>query len=96
MKTFAEVKNNIVVNIIIADDNFILSQENPSSFVEYDAENIASINGLYNNGVFLKPQPFPSFVLDSNNDWQPPTSKPEGNFYWNEESLSWLPIPDAG
>ena len=46
--------------------------------------------------VFISPQPFPSWSLDSNYDWQAPTLKPEGNFYWNEESLSWLPIPDAG
>jgi hypothetical protein len=44
---------------------------------------------------FVAPQPFPSWTLDSNNDWKPPTPKPEGNFYWNEESLSWVPIPKA-
>lgn len=43
--------------------------------------------------VFVAPQPFPSWSLDSNHDWQPPTPKPEGNFYWDEESLSWLAIP---
>lgn len=42
---------------------------------------------------FVRWQPFPSWSLDSNNDWQPPTSKPEGDFYWDEESLSWLAIP---
>lgn len=46
--------------------------------------------------VFVAPQPFPSWSLDSNYDWQPPTQQPEGSFYWDEESLSWLPIPDAG
>jgi hypothetical protein len=46
--------------------------------------------------VFVAPQPFPSWSLDNNYDWQPPTPKPEGRFYWDEESLSWLPIPDAG
>ena len=44
---------------------------------------------------FVAPQPFPSWSLDDNNDWQPPTPKPEGDFYWDEESLSWLPILDA-
>jgi hypothetical protein len=43
--------------------------------------------------VFVAPQPFPSWSLDSNHDWQPPTPKPEGDFYWDEESLSWLAIP---
>ena len=46
-----------------------------------------------NSDEFVAPKPFASWSLDSNNDWQPPTPKPEGNFYWDEESLSWLAIP---
>ena len=42
---------------------------------------------------FVAPQPYASWLLDANNDWQAPTPKPEGNYYWNEESLSWLAIP---
>jgi len=42
---------------------------------------------------FICPQPFPSWALDSNNDWQAPTSKPAGNYYWNESTLSWVAIP---
>jgi hypothetical protein len=41
---------------------------------------------------FVSPQPFPSWSLDDNNDWQPPTPQPEGDFFWDEESLSWLPL----
>jgi hypothetical protein len=46
--------------------------------------------------VFIVPKPFPSWSLDANHDWQPPTPKPDGNFYWDESSLSWLPVPDVG
>lgn len=42
---------------------------------------------------FVSPQPYPSWSLDSNNDWQAPTPKPEGVYVWDEESLSWLAIP---
>jgi hypothetical protein len=42
---------------------------------------------------FVQPQPYASWSLDANNDWQPPTPRPEGSFYWDEESLSWLAIP---
>ena len=45
---------------------------------------------------FVALKPFPSWTLDSNNDWQAPVEKPEGAFYWDESSLSWLPVPDAG
>tara|TARA_B100000902_G_scaffold108276_2_gene109961 strand:- start:3242 stop:3601 length:360 start_codon:yes stop_codon:yes gene_type:complete len=40
---------------------------------------------------FILPQPFPSWALDSNDDWQPPVPKPEDDplAQWNEESQSW-------
>lgn len=39
--------------------------------------------------VFVVPQPFPSWTLDENHDWQPPSPRPEGPHYWDEETLSW-------
>jgi len=43
--------------------------------------------------VFVEPQPYPSWTLDSNHDWQPPTPKPTKGFWgWNEETLSWNEI----
>tara|TARA_B110000503_G_scaffold141367_1_gene234679 strand:+ start:1708 stop:2049 length:342 start_codon:yes stop_codon:yes gene_type:complete len=42
---------------------------------------------------FVAPSPFPSWVLDANNDWQAPTPKPEGDCYWDEETLAWVAIP---
>ena len=45
------------------------------------------------NDVFVAPQPFPSWSLDANHDWQPPTPRPEGlNWYWDEDSLSWTKV----
>jgi hypothetical protein len=41
---------------------------------------------------FVRLQPFPSWSLDSNNDWQAPTLRPEGNYDWDESSLSWVPM----
>ena len=42
--------------------------------------------------VFVAPQPFPSWSLDDNHDWQPPTPKPEGLFVWDEALLSWVEV----
>lgn len=42
---------------------------------------------------FVAPQPYPSWVLDANNDWQAPTPKPEGSFVWDEETLAWVEVP---
>jgi hypothetical protein len=36
-----------------------------------------------------RPQPWDSWTLDTNYDWQPPVPKPEGNYLWNETTLSW-------
>lgn len=44
--------------------------------------------------VFIEPQPFASWTLDSNNDWQAPTAKPnDGKMYlWDESSLAWVVV----
>jgi hypothetical protein len=41
--------------------------------------------------VFVAPQPYPSWSLDDNFDWQAPTPMPEDdNLYnWNEETQNW-------
>lgn len=43
--------------------------------------------------VFVAPQPFASWTLDSNHDWQAPTPKPEGNCVWDESELAWVEVP---
>jgi hypothetical protein len=41
--------------------------------------------------VFIAPQPYPSWSLDNNFDWQAPISKPaEGRWYWDEEIGNWV------
>jgi len=40
--------------------------------------------------VFVTPQPYPSWTLDENHDWQAPTPKPEGMYIWDEETQGWV------
>ena len=42
--------------------------------------------------VFVRPQPYPSWSLDSNYDWQPPVAYPlEGTrYYWDESTTTWI------
>jgi len=42
--------------------------------------------------VFIVPQLFPSWSLDENYDWQPPVPRPEGDYLWNEPTLSWYAV----
>jgi hypothetical protein len=39
--------------------------------------------------IFICPQPYPSWILDTNSDWQPPIETPNQTSYWDEDSLSW-------
>jgi len=56
----------------------------------------ATIGGKYDPiaDEFVDIQPFPSWTLDANNDWQPPTPKPDNTptkiYDWDENSLSWV------
>ena len=43
--------------------------------------------------AFIAPQPYPSWTLDANNAWQPPTPMPTtGTYRWNEAELAWVAI----
>jgi len=57
----------------------------------------AGIDYTYNEtaDVFIRPQPFPSWVLDSNYDWQAPIERPaDGKGYtWDEENQVWVELP---
>jgi hypothetical protein len=51
------------------------------------------------NDVFIRPQPYPSWILDDNFDWQPPTPKPlitseivDPRYVWNEDTQNWVLI----
>ena len=44
--------------------------------------------------VFVAPQPFASWSLDDNHDWQAPVAKPTNDkFYtWSEDDLTWKEV----
>jgi hypothetical protein len=54
----------------------------------------AGIGDTWNGTLFIAPQPFPSWTLDQNNYWQPPTPMPStgGPYRWSEEDLEWVAI----
>ena len=56
----------------------------------------APVGGKYlaDADVFIWPQPFPSWTLDANHDWQPPTPMPTegGPWAWDEDTLSWVEV----
>jgi hypothetical protein len=90
MKTFAYVnpETHIVENVSVADDDW--SGEN---WIEYLQSNIAGIGYAYRADInrFISPQPYPSWTLDSDANWQPPVAIPtDGGMYsWNETNQAW-------
>ena len=58
--------------------------------------NYAGIGYSWDGTGFAPPQPFPSWSLDENYVWQPPTPYPDdGNLYeWDENTTSWVEVTE--
>ena len=98
MSHFAKVKNGMVDTVIVAEQDFINSGVvgTPSNWIQTSYTNsirkqYAGIGYTYDSSKdeFVELQPYDSWTLDSNNDWQPPTSKPDGHYLWNESAKTW-------
>jgi hypothetical protein len=89
MKRMAQVDaNGIVTNIIIANDDW-----NVEGFVEYTDENPACIGGTYENGKFIPPKRFASWILNEKTyQWEAPVAYPNDGkmYFWDESTISWV------
>ena len=58
--------------------------------------NYAGIGYTYREDidVFVPPQPFPSWTLNTNINWEPPVAMPinEKIYAWNEETQTWVEV----
>ena len=70
-----------------------------TSFNNNFRKKYANIGGTYDavNDVFITLQPYPSWTLDSNHDWQPPTPMPSDasetkRYTWFEPNRVWIEI----
>jgi hypothetical protein len=81
-------KNNLVINISIADDSW-----DSTGWVEYTDNNPAFINGDYVNGYFYPAQPYSSWTRNQG-QWIAPTPMPTDGkrYYWSENDLSWREV----
>jgi len=106
MGYFAHInENSIVTTVIVATQEFIdtSAEGNPADWIETSIDGsfrkqYAGIGYTYNAeaDVFITPQPYPSWTLDSNYDWQAPVPYPnDGQMYiWDETTLSWVLYPN--
>ena len=101
MSYFAKIDdNNIVTQVIVAEQEFIDSGAVGDSSIWIETsfnhkfrKQYAGIGYTYDktNDVFIEPQPWSSWTLDINHNWQAPTAKPDdgGGYVWNEETQVW-------
>ena len=109
MAHFAEIdSNNIVVRVLVVPNeqehrgqDFLATDLGlggvwiQTSYNNRIRKQYAGVGYTYNPtaDVFISPQPYPSWILDDNHDWQAPTPKPvDANWstYWDEGTLSWV------
>lgn len=100
----AEIENNIVIRVAVIDDahegdieswcaDFFGGTWKQTSYNGNMRKQFAGVGYTYDeiNDVFVSPQPFPSWTLDSNHDWRPPTARPDGpGWVWDEDTLAWI------
>lgn len=98
IKTYAKISGNIVENVILATEedlsslegNYIECSEN--DLIRFNYPQIGAIYDLEND-AFINKSPYPSWVLNSQFKWEPPTPKPElGKWFWNEDTTSWIEV----
>ena len=97
--------DNIVTQVIVGVDDLIEGLDPEVWYANFTGQvckktgdNIrkqyAGIGYKYDEiaDVFITPKPYVSWSLDKNFDWQPPTPKPGDDYYWDENTLSWIEI----
>lgn len=107
MAHFAQIdENNFVIQVLVVGDDqehrgqdFLANDLGlggrwiQTSYNNRIRKQYAGIGYYYDEeaDVFVAPQPFSSWTLDENHDWQAPKPYPEDGlmYSWNEEKLDW-------
>lgn len=109
MSHWAEIdNNNKVIRVLVGNNNDPMGDEGyqwlidnlggtwiKTSYNNKIRKQFAGIGYSYDPvaDVFIGLQPYPSWSLDNNFDWQAPTPRPaEGFWYWDENTLSWIEL----
>lgn len=106
MAHFAEIdENNIVQRVLVVDNEqehrgqeFLADELGlggrwiQTSYNGNFRKQYAGVGYYYDEtkDIFVSYQPYPSWTLDSNSDWQPPVARPDELSYWDEETLNWI------
>ena len=104
---FAKVKKGLVINVMVADQDFIdnFIDTTAGQWIETKEDgsirkNYAGIGFSYDStrDAFIPPQPYPSWTLDEDTClWECPVAYPnDDNMYqWNEDIQEWELIDNS-
>jgi len=105
MSHFAKIdSNNIVTDVIVAEQDFINSGAVGDSFLWVQTsynnnfrKKYAGVGDTYDSALdaFIPPQPYPSWTLNEDTcQWEAPVARPDdGKSYdWDEETTSWVEV----
>ena len=104
MSHFAKIDNNIVTQVIVAEQDFINSGLVGDSFnwvqTSYNGnfrKNYAGIGYTYDStrDAFIAPQPFNSWALNEDTcQWEAPTPYPDDDkmYTWDEATTNWKEV----
>jgi hypothetical protein len=93
-----------VVNVIEASADFIAQLDDSASYVQafsdangepqkrFNYPQLGDTYDLESDAFYTPTAPYASWVMSSTFQWQAPTPKPEGNYIWNEPTLSWQEV----
>ena len=102
MSHFAKLNNNIVTEVIVAEQDFINSGAVGDSFnwvqTSYNGnfrKNYAGVGYTYDatRDAFIAPQPFNSWILNEDTcQYEAPVAYPDDDkmYTWDEETLAWV------
>jgi hypothetical protein len=104
MAYYAQLVDNTVTEVIVVNDEIadgaqfahdLLGGVWVQTYMNTAGKNYASVGYTYDavNQNFIAPQPYPSWVLDSNDIWQAPIPQPPAppKTHWNEQLEKWVP-----
>ena len=107
MAHYAQINNNIVQSVLVTDNNWTDQEAQDwlaanvggtwvqTSFNNNIRKQFAGVGMTYDvvKDKFISPQPYASWALDVNDDWQSPTPVPaEGMWQWDEDTLAWVEV----
>jgi hypothetical protein len=102
MAHYAKIIEGTVVEVIVADEDYISELEGTWVQTSYNSnirKNYASVGGTYDStrDAFIHPKPYPSWVLNETTcQWNAPVEIPdiENKYIWNEDITSWMLVEE--